>query len=258
MALIKSHNAAAVLQDAIVLDLGDLRRQADELKRRAHAQAQQIITEAREQARRLTENAEAKGFEAGFAAGQKAGHDAGRKQGHDQALRDTAASLTQLQDAWINAAHQWDAQRRTMVLDARQSLVALSVALAERIVRRVPQVDPSIITDQVAAALEHVARPCDVAIRIHPADRPLLTQAMPRLLAELTNVQHAALIDDDAIAPGGCLVTAGQGRIDATLDTQLAQLVDALLPLPQTPPAAAADPTTATGTDHRPDGAAAS
>jgi flagellar biosynthesis/type III secretory pathway protein FliH len=236
MALIKSHNAATMLQDAIVLDLGDLRKQAEALKQRAIAEADRILAEARAEARRLTDAAEAKGFEAGFANGKAAGLKTGEKLGHDQALKSTSEEIHKLQEAWINAARQWDADRRNMLLDARQSLLALAVAMAEKIVRRVPEMDPSIVIDQVAAALEYVARPCDVTIRVSPADRPLLEQAMPQMLAEFSRVAHAAIVDDDAIAPGGCIVTAGQGRIDATLDTQLTRLIDALLPIPNPEP----------------------
>lgn len=230
MALIKSHSAAEVVNGAVVLDLGDLRRQGEMLQQRARAEADRILAEARAQAQRLIDVAHGEGFDAGFKKGHAAGLEAGRKQGHDSALKDSAARLQRLEEAWINAAQQWDAQRRAMLLEARQSLLTLAVAMAEKIVRRVPHIDPTVVADQVAEAIDHVARPCDVAIRIHPTDVPLVEQAMPKLLQHVHQVQHVTLIDDETVSPGGCVVTYGAGRIDATLDTQLIRLIDTLLP----------------------------
>lgn len=230
MALIKSHSAADALDGAVVLDLGDLRRQGQILQQRAQAEADRIIAEARAKAQQLIDAAHGEGFEAGFKKGHAAGLEAGRKQGHDAALKDSGARLQRLEEAWINAAKQWDAERRAMLLEARQSLLTLAVAMAEKIVRRVPHIDPSIVVDQVAEAIDHVARPCDVAIHIHPTDVPLVEQAMPKLLQHTHQVQHVSLIDDENVSPGGCVVTYGAGRIDATLDTQLIRLIDTLLP----------------------------
>jgi flagellar assembly protein FliH len=239
MALIKSHSASD-MNDAIVLDLGDLRRQATDLRGQAEAQAKRILADAREQARRLTEGAEAIGRQAGFDAGYAAGLEEGNKVGHVGGLAQASAALMKLQEAWIAAAQTWDEQRRQMVLEAQQSVLELAVEMARKIVQRVPRIDPSIVVDQVSAALDHVTRPCDVVITIHPQDRPLVEQALPALVRNLSQTQHASLAEDANIAPGGCVVTYGRGQIDATLKTQLDRLVHTLLgdePPITTPPA---------------------
>lgn len=230
MALIKSNIAGDVLSGAIVLDLGDLRRQGEAMKQRAQAEADRIMAAGREEAAKLTAGAEARGFDAGFQKGHAAGLEAGRKQGHDQALRDSAAKLQRLDEAWVAAARQWDAERRAMLLEAKQSLLALAVAMAEKIVHRVPQVDPGVIADQVAAAIEHVARPCDVAVCVNPADRALVEAALPGIVRQARELEHVNLTEDAAVTAGGCVVTYGSGRIDATLQTQLAGLIDTMMP----------------------------
>ena len=111
MAVIKSQNAQTLLKDAVVLDLGDLRRQAAALQQASQAQARRIITQAQEEAARLTSNAHAKGFEQGLREGLDKGTQQGlaegRKQGHAQALEQTSAQLQQIQQAWIGAAVAW-------------------------------------------------------------------------------------------------------------------------------------------------------
>jgi len=138
--------------------------------------------------------------------------------------------LQQLEQAWIEAAKRWDAERQAMVNAAQQVLLETAVAMAERIVRRVPQVDASIVADQIAAAIEHVSRPSAVRITIHPEDRALVEAAMPGVVAALGEAAHVALVDDATITRGGCVVRHGRGVVDATLETQLDRIVEAVLP----------------------------
>ncbi|MBI1369510.1 MAG: hypothetical protein GC162_12760 [Planctomycetes bacterium] len=230
MALIKRSQADCISHDAIVLDLGDLRRQARVLIERAQRQADEILTNAKAEAKRLTDAASKIGHDEGFAKGKAEGFEAGRAAGRIESIRKTDEALVKLQEAWINAARQWDADRRAMLLEARQSILKLAIEMASKVVRRVPKVDASIVVDQVAEAISYVARPCDVTIRIHPDDRALVSDAMPKLLDETQRIEHATLVDDANVAPGGCVITFGKGRIDASLDKQLERLIDALLP----------------------------
>lgn len=239
MAVIKSQNAQTLLKDAVVLDLGDLRRQAAALQQAAQAQARRIIVQAQEEAARLTAGAHAKGFEKGLREGldkgTQQGLTEGRKQGHAQALEQTSAQVQQLQQAWIAAAGAWDAQRQEMDRQARSAVLDLALALAEKIVHRTVHVDRGVVVDQVAAAMNCLLRPMDVTVRIHPADREILQEAMPGLLAQFPQFRHVHLLEDAAVGRGGCVLTHGQGQIDARVQTQLSRIAELLLPEPETP-----------------------
>jgi len=130
----------------------------------------------------------------------------------------------------MDVAGQWDEQRRDMLRDATGATIEFALKLAEKLVHRSIRVDPSIVIDQVANALAHVLRPLDVTVRIHPGDHPILEQAMPQLLAEFQHLEHVHLIDDENISSGGCVVSFGQGLIDATIEKQMERIVDMILP----------------------------
>ncbi len=235
MALIKGQHAGELIREAVVLDLGDLQRQAAELKARAQAEADRIVADARAEAQRLTEGAEQRGYDAGFTQGRAEGYPAGEKAGKEQALREAASSLAAIEQAWSEAADRFESERRDMHVEARQSLLQLTLAMAEKIVKRVPAVAPDVVVEQVAEAIDHVARPCDLTVRLHPEDRPLVAEAMPKLAARLDQAQHVELVDDETLTRGGCTIRYGKGRIDATLETQLQRLVEAILPAGEQP-----------------------
>lgn len=230
MPLLKNDNAKRIQHEAVVLDLGDLRRQADQLREQAEAEATQIIEQARAEARRLTDGAAERGHAQGLAAGHAEGLERGQAEGRAAALEQVGEQLQQLQQAWVAAARQWEADRRQMVLDARESMLELAIAIARRVVKRIPAVDASVVVEQVVAAIDHMARPADATIRIHPDDRELAEQAMPEMAQACEHLQHVHWVDDATIERGGCVVSAGRGRIDAQLATQLDRVIAQLLP----------------------------
>ena len=242
MAVIKRQQAAALLKEAIVLDLGDIAQQAARIEAAARAQARQIEQAARDRAAQMTANASAEGFAQGRVDGLAAGRVEGRRQGREEALQQVAAQLEQVQQSWIEAASQWDAYCRTVQREARQDVLELALRLAEKIVHRAVQCDDTIVLDQVRCALTHALGDHDVTVRIAPGERPVLEAAMPKLMEQWTRFEHVKLVDDEAVRPGGCVVSFGQGQVDATLETQLRRAVELLLPEPQVPAAAASTP----------------
>ncbi len=234
MPVIKNHLAGSFVKDAIVLDMSDLRRQADQLMGAAKAKAQALIDDAQVQAKEIIRTSEADAKARGHEQGMAQGLDAGRKAGHAEALAKSQAQFQKLQQGWLGAAQAWDEQRVEMDRQARQVILQMSLLFAEKVVQRVIQVDPMVIVDQLAESLAYVMRPTDVSVQIHPADRPALEEAMPQLLSGMPHLQHVHLVDSDAISRGGCLISYGQGRVDATIEKQLARLVDLMIPADET------------------------
>jgi flagellar assembly protein FliH len=241
MPVLKRQHAAPLVKDAIVLDMGDLMRQAERIKAAAEQQARAILADAKAEGARLAAEARQQAHEAGRVEGLQEGRAEGLEQGRTQAFAEAAERLSQLQQAWMNAAGQWDAERQAMHLDAKQAVIELAVRFAETLVHRAIAVDSNVVGDQVAAALSHVLRPGDVSIRICPDDRALLEQAMPDLAARFEHLKHVHLVDDAQIGRGGCVVTYGQGRIDATVKTQFRRIAELVLPSSAEASAPAAD-----------------
>ncbi|MFW6032640.1 MAG: FliH/SctL family protein [Phycisphaeraceae bacterium] len=237
MALIKSENAGSLVKEAVVLDLGDIGRQAAKIRENAERQAAETLEQARQEAERLTSGAEAIGLERGRQAGLEQGLEEGRQQGHAEALEAMQPRFQQLAARLTEAAGQLEQQRKQLDSEASQAVLQFAVAMAEKIVARAIEVEPGRVVDQVVSALGHVLRPLDVKVAIHPEDRPLVEEAMPELVRDFDHLQHIELVADESVGRGGCVVNYGQGRIDATIDTQLGRIVETLLPTGDVEPA---------------------
>lgn len=230
MSVIKANNTIGFTKDAVVLDLGDLGRQAARLRMVAEDQAGQIVTKAELKAKELVAGAEKIGFEQGQQAGHEQGLTEGREQGRHEALDESRERLAQLHAAWSDVATQWDAQTKDMAIEARQVIVEFALKMAERLVHRVIEVDPTVVVDQVAGALSLVLKPMDVSVRVHPSELPVISEALPQLMAEFDHLEHIHLTEDMQVSPGGCVVSYGQGQIDASIEKQIQRVVDLILP----------------------------
>lgn len=230
MSVIKANNTVGFAKDAVVLDLGDLGRQAARLRMVAEDKAASIITDAELKAKQILADAAKGGFEEGKISGLEAGFLEGRTQGHEEALAEFREQFAQLHAAWSDVAEQWDAQTKGMAVEARQIVAEFALKMAERLVHRVIEVDPSVVVDQVAGALALVLRPLDVSVRVNPNDLAVISQALPQLLEEFDHLEHIHLAEDAHVSGGGCIVSYGQGQIDATIETQIRRVVDLILP----------------------------
>ena len=229
MALIKSRQAEHIVNQGSVLDFGDLNRQARELLEHARQDAAKIVEAAHSETRQLVETAGKLGHEEGKARGMAEGRDEGLRQGRAEALEQLVPQLEQIAGAWSEALGHWESQRSAMLLAAREDVLEFALAMGARITHRVVEADPSSVADQLSEALSLLARPGAVTVSIHPDDRPLVETVLPRLLERIAACEHVDLRDDPAVGRGGCVVAAGKGRIDATIERQIERVTEALL-----------------------------
>lgn len=230
MALIRSKQAAALVREAVVLDLGDLARQGEAIKKRAEAQADQILQKAREEARQLSQTASKQGHEQGHKAGLAQGHKEGLEAGRQEAFAKHAAALDALQKQWLEALNGFVEARQSLLAEARLDVLRLALAIAERVVFRTVEIDPTVIEDQMAEALGMLAKRSAVTIRVNPAELEQARTTLPELVSRMHQCEDASVLADESLTPGGCVLQAGMTTIDASIETQLDRIVATLLP----------------------------
>lgn len=199
------------------------------------AEAAKVLVEAREKAREmlrvaLAESARQKaaadkqGFDKGYAEGLARGEADGLK-------RSTAElkGLPQMLDAALKGV---EARRVELQRQAEKELVTLAVAIAERIVRAKIAVDPEAIGAIVRDAVAMTTARHTLVIEVHPDDAKAARKAVPALEGRFAEIESVKIAENVSIARGGCVVRAASGEIDATLETRLANIREAVLGKP--------------------------
>jgi len=161
------------------------------------------------------------GEQEGRAAGHQQGYEAGFEAGHAEGrelARQEAARLQELAQA--SAASLLEMEE-----EMGQALIALSIQIAERVLRSTLDSQPEKILDVVRDIIRLEAdKEAALTLRVHPADEELLRQ----YLASEPTVTHWRLRADETIARGGCIAETVLGSIDATLQTRWERVTAAL------------------------------
>ena len=230
MPVVKHTLTAPLARGAHVLELADMKAEGEQMLADADAESERVLDAAMRAAETMAADADERGFAEGHARGLTEGRAAGQDEGREHALKETGEELQALTTRWNAALDAWEQDRATMLADTRDDLVRLAIALAERLVGRALEVDPSLVVDQVAATLQLVARGSDAVVLVHPADEELVRDAMPTLVERVAGLHHVELEADDTLDRGGCRVRTTRGEIDASIPTQLDRIAESLLP----------------------------
>gem|GEM_PF-1008272 len=179
----------------------------------ARREAEKIVEAAKAEAARLREEA------------QRQGRAEGERQGRAAAEKEYAQRLGSLNKILKNL----EEQRGAIVRRYREELLLLATTMTDRLVHHEISVNPAVIESCFRGAMEYVIENSLVKAHLNPDDFHRLKEAGladPTLFGGKNRVQ---LVEDPAVAAGGCLLKSSFGEIDATLEScrdKLYQAVD--------------------------------
>ena len=139
-------------------------------------------------------------FQAGFAEGERAGTES------------AIASFGQ-------AAHELTSVKPRLRAEAERELVALSLAIARRIIHRELHVDPTTVLAIVRACLQEFDRVEIQCLTVSPED----LEAVATYFRE-NPVPNLKLVADPSVSRGGAVFQTNQGELDARIETQLQEI----------------------------------
>jgi flagellar assembly protein FliH len=210
--------------------MAEFEKQAKAIVAAAQIRGERFVRAAQEEAADIKRRAHATALAEGRRDGLAKGIEEGRKLGCDEALAEQRQSLAQLVSALTQAAEELDAQRIALEAEAKQAVVRLAIAIADKITKRQGALDENVALANIDEALRLVVSSADVRIAVHPTQRAALAETLPRISAKWPNLKHVELIADGTLLPGGCRIFSGGGQIDADLQIQLDRIAAELLP----------------------------
>lgn len=184
---------------------------------------------------------------AGFAATELAAPDASRvtmppvdtghsaqkleeafAHGRQEGLSQAEARLESTLQALAQALEDVSRLRESLAQSGTRDMLRLVMAVAEQVVRSRIEADQTVILKVIENALQASVRADNYRIRINPADLEVVTQQKPLFLASVSGLKNLSIETDPGISPGGCRVDSELGDVDATIDSQLDAIRQAL------------------------------
>ncbi len=151
--------------------------------------------------------------------------EAAAKEGYQDGLSQARADLEDVKNAI------------TAFLSAKQDvfnyivpdIMEISVEIAQKIIKKELQQDPSIILDNITEILKGLSKEeTKITLRVNPVQVSLLKAEIPDVMNNVGLEAKVLIVPDETIMEGGCMVTTTNGVIDATIETQLSVISEAL------------------------------
>ena len=151
--------------------------------------------------------------------------EAAAKEGYQEGLMQAKADLQDVK----NAIASFAGAKQEVFEYIAPDILEISVEIAQKIIKKELQQDPTIILDNIMEILKGLSKEeTKITLRVNPAQVSLLKSEIPNVMGTVGLDAKVLIVPDDAIMEGGCMVTTTNGVIDATIETQLAVISEAL------------------------------
>lgn len=151
--------------------------------------------------------------------------EAAAKEGYQEGLLQAKADIEDVKNAITSFAGAKQAVFEYIAPD----ILEISVEIAQKIIKKELQQDPTIILDNIIEILKGLSKEeTKITLRVNPSQVSLLKSEIPNAMSNVGLDAKVLIVPDDAIMEGGCMVITTNGVIDATIETQLAVISEAL------------------------------
>lgn len=181
------------------------RRRGDRRRGFRRVDDRNLISRAREEADAIRASASKEGYQAGI----------------EQAKADIEA-LRQTLSAFMNAPQDVYEQIAPDILE-------ISVDIAKKIIKKEVSEDPQVLMNTIVEVMKGLSKEeTKVVLRVNPTQVDITKQSVPEILNLAGMDTKVVVLSDENISEGGCMVTTTNGVVDATIETQLSVISEAL------------------------------
>ena len=108
-------------------------------------------------------------------------------------------------------------------------ILEISVDIARKIIKRELEQNPQIILESILDVMSNVSREeSKITIKLNPLQVDLVKEELPNYVSSMGVEARINVVADDLIEEGGCIINTSNGIVDASLDTQLEIIKEAL------------------------------
>lgn len=151
--------------------------------------------------------------------------EAAAKEGYQEGLMQAKADIADVK----NAITSFAGAKQEVFEYIAPDILEISVEIAQKIIKKELQQDPTIILDNIMEILKGLSKEeTKITLRVNPAQVSLLKSEIPNVMWTVGLDAKVLIVPDESIMEGGCMVTTTNGVIDATIETQLAVISEAL------------------------------
>jgi len=151
--------------------------------------------------------------------------EAAAKEGYQEGLKSAQDDIQALKDA----IDVFFSAKQEVYDSIAPDVLEISLDIAQKIIKREITENPEILLENIKEILTGLSKEeTKIMLKVNPAQAAMLKQEMPEAVKTAGLEAKVIIVPDENTMEGGCLITTTNGVIDATMETQLAIISDAL------------------------------
>ena len=195
-----------------------------QLREEAREQARNLIRETLERAKTITIETEKAAYHAGFQRGYADGERNATENANLLAGAERDALRADVADFLLLA----EAARREAWAAIEPQAIDLIFALCKQVIKQEIEVSREAAIEIIRNAVRRVSEHGTLRVRVRPEDLENARSHRGELMALLDSNAQIEIVGDRRIGAGGCIVETEAGSIDARIETQIANVAEAL------------------------------
>lgn len=181
------------------------RRRGDRRRGYRRIDDRNLISRAQEEADTIKETAAKEGYRAGI----------------EQAESDIIALREKIAD-FISA-------KKEVFEYIAPDILEISVDIAQKIIKKEVTQNPELILETILDVMKNISKDeSKITVKLNPAQVEMVKTELPDYISSMGIEAKITVIGDDSISEGGCILNTNNGIVDASLDTQLDIIKEAL------------------------------
>jgi flagellar assembly protein FliH len=213
------------LGSKVVFNFADLRQQGDAYIEATRKQATEMLEQAAHEVATVRLTAHETGLQLGREEGLREAGDFIEQRAREMAEQKTREHIATTIPAMKAAGAALAIERDRWLSQWEATAVRLAAAIAEKLMRRRLERQPAIAAEMIRAALQLAAGTPRITLRVHPLDASLLAGQGTEITQALASCGDAAVVADENVTRGGCVIETQHGTIDARVEALLERIV---------------------------------
>jgi len=193
--------------------------------------SQLIIDEANEKAARIIAAAQSQADDI-FGEAREQGLAQGAEDAREQLTMELTKQFEErratLQTEVASVLEIIEAQRVALWTNAEKEVLAFAMDVTRKVLKTEVQQNKNAVLEVIRHSLRRVVDKDQLRVRVNPNDVETVRGQRDDLMLVLDGARHLEIIDDRRVEPGGCLIETAAGTIDAKIETQMDQIIQAL------------------------------
>ncbi len=151
--------------------------------------------------------------------------EAASKEGYEAGIQQAKSDIEEVK----NAITTFMGAKQEVFDSIVPNIMNISLDIAKKIIKKEVEQNPIIILDEISELLKRLSKEeTKITLKVNPVQVSLVKSEIPEMVSNAGLDAKVLVVPDDTIMEGGCIVTTTNGVIDATIETQLSVISEAL------------------------------